>query len=118
MHRRMKAVYGEYSLCRLSVVEWPKSKRQNKQWKHATSPPSKKSKAMYTSYDKIMMSFFYHKGKLLIEFLEWGTPINVQRYQATLQNLRWVIKSKRPGMLSKGIIFRHDKCYNSFSDYF
>ncbi|GFQ90165.1 histone-lysine N-methyltransferase SETMAR [Trichonephila clavata] len=24
MHQRMKAVYREYSLCRSSVVEWPK----------------------------------------------------------------------------------------------
>ncbi|GFT42451.1 histone-lysine N-methyltransferase SETMAR [Trichonephila clavipes] len=35
MHRRMKAVYGEYSLCRLSVVEWRKkdSLRSTSYWK-------------------------------------------------------------------------------------
>ncbi|GFW99841.1 hypothetical protein TNCV_3420701 [Trichonephila clavipes] len=55
VHRRMKAVYG-------------------KQWKRATSPPPKKSNAMHTRSGKVMMSFFYHKGLLLIEFLEREPP--------------------------------------------
>ncbi|GBM35561.1 hypothetical protein AVEN_106780-1 [Araneus ventricosus] len=59
----------------------PESKRQSKQWKHATSPPPKKSKAVHISSGKVMMSFFFdHKGPLLVEFLEWGTTINAQRY--------------------------------------
>ncbi|GFW53259.1 uncharacterized protein TNCV_4709931 [Trichonephila clavipes] len=58
----------------------PESKRQTKQWKRATSPPPKKSKAELTNSGKIMMSFFYHKGPLLTEFLERKTTINVQRY--------------------------------------
>ncbi|GFX57151.1 histone-lysine N-methyltransferase SETMAR [Trichonephila clavipes] len=96
----------------------PESKRQSKQWKRATSPPSKNSKAMHTNSGKVVMSFFQHKGSLLIEFLERGTTITVQHYQATLQNLRRAIKSKRPDMLSTGVIFLHDKCANSCSDYF
>ncbi len=56
----------------------------------------------------MMSFFFYHKGPLLVEFLERGTTINAQRYQATLQNLRGAIKSKRPGMLSNGVILLHD----------
>ncbi|GFT18510.1 histone-lysine N-methyltransferase SETMAR [Trichonephila clavipes] len=67
--------------------------------------------------DKVMMSFFYHKGPLLIEFLERGITINGQRYQVPLQNLRRAIKSKRPGMLSNGVICLHDKCANSFDDF-
>ncbi|GFS66518.1 histone-lysine N-methyltransferase SETMAR [Trichonephila clavipes] len=37
----------------------PESKRQNKQWNCATSPPPKKSKAVHTSSAKVMMSFFF-----------------------------------------------------------
>ncbi|GFV84154.1 mariner Mos1 transposase [Trichonephila clavipes] len=96
----------------------PESKRQSKQWKRATSPPPRKSKDVHTSSGKGMMSFFYHKDPLLIEFLERETTISVQRYQATLQNLRRAIKSKHPGMLSKGVTFLHDKCANSFGEYF
>ncbi|GFY16774.1 histone-lysine N-methyltransferase SETMAR [Trichonephila clavipes] len=91
---------------------------ESKQWKHATSPPPKKSKAVHTSSDKVMISFFYHKGPLLIEFLERGTTINVQHSQSTLQNLRRAIKSKRLDMLSNGVIFLHNKYANSFGDYF
>ncbi|GFQ98238.1 mariner Mos1 transposase [Trichonephila clavata] len=47
----------------------PESKRQSKQWKRATSPPPKKSKAVHTSSGKVM-SFLNHKCPLLVEFLE------------------------------------------------
>ncbi|GFX19403.1 histone-lysine N-methyltransferase SETMAR [Trichonephila clavipes] len=76
------------------------------------------SKTVHTSSGKVMMSFFHSKGIRPIEFLERGTTINVQRYQSTLQNLRRAIKSKCLGMLSNGVIFLHDKCANSFGDYF
>ncbi|GFT59848.1 hypothetical protein TNCV_2496731 [Trichonephila clavipes] len=33
-----------------------------------------------------------------------GATINIQRYQATLQNLRRAIKSKRSGLLSYGSV--------------
>lgn len=52
--------------------------------------------------------FFYHKGPLLLEILERGTTINDQRYQSTLQNLKWSFKSKRPGMLPNGVIHLHE----------
>ncbi|GBN75236.1 Histone-lysine N-methyltransferase SETMAR [Araneus ventricosus] len=86
----------------------PESKRQSKQWKHATSPSPKKSKAVQTSSGKVMMYFFYHKDPLLAEFLERVTTINAQRYPATLQNFKQAIKSKRPGTLSNGVILLHD----------
>ncbi|GFU46709.1 histone-lysine N-methyltransferase SETMAR [Trichonephila clavipes] len=58
-------VTGNKTLCHLFE---PESKCQSKQWKHAISPPSKKSKAMYTSCGKVLMSFFHHEGPLLIDF--------------------------------------------------
>ncbi|GBM61069.1 Mariner Mos1 transposase [Araneus ventricosus] len=98
-------VTGDETWCHHFELE---SKRQNKQWKHSTSPPPKKSKAVHTSSSKVMMSFFDHNGPLLVEFLERGTTINGQRYQATLQNLKRAMKSKRPGTLSNGVILLHD----------
>ncbi|GFW74682.1 histone-lysine N-methyltransferase SETMAR [Trichonephila clavipes] len=97
----------------------PENKRQSMQRKRVTSPPPKKSNAMHTSSGKVKISFFfYHKSPLLIEFLKRGATINIQRYQATIQNPRRAIKSKRPEMLSNGVILLHDKCANSFGDYF
>ncbi|GFR22717.1 uncharacterized protein TNCT_299401 [Trichonephila clavata] len=37
----------------------PESKLQSNEWKCATSPPPKKSKAVHTSSGKVMMSFFF-----------------------------------------------------------
>ncbi|PNF29904.1 hypothetical protein B7P43_G07269, partial [Cryptotermes secundus] len=83
----------------------PESKRQSQQWKHVNSPPPKKSKALHTSSDKVMMTFFFDcKGPLLVEFLEHGATISAQRCDDTLR----AIKSKRPGMLSNGIVLLHD----------
>ncbi|GFW39922.1 mariner Mos1 transposase [Trichonephila clavipes] len=90
----------------------PESKRQSKQWKRLTLPPPKKSKAVHTSPGILMMSFsFVSKGPLLVEFLERGTITNAQRYQAPLQKLRQAIKSKRPGVLSNGVILLHDNAH-------
>ncbi|GFU00317.1 mariner Mos1 transposase [Trichonephila clavipes] len=51
---------------------------ERKHWKRTTSPPLEK----HIISGKVMMSFlFYHKGSLLVEFLERGTTINAQRYQ-------------------------------------
>ncbi|GFU64270.1 mariner Mos1 transposase [Trichonephila clavipes] len=100
--------------CRAGDETWghpfePESRHYSKQWKHATSTPGKKSKAVHTSSGTVMMSFFFdYMGPLLFEFLERETNINAQRYQATLQNLGRAIKSKRPGMLTNGVILLHD----------
>ncbi|GFY24962.1 mariner Mos1 transposase [Trichonephila clavipes] len=90
----------------------PESESQSKQWKCVTSTPSKKSKVMHTSSGKVMgCPSFDQKGPLLAEFLERKPIINVQRYQAFLQNLRRTIKSKCPGMLSNGVILLHDNVH-------
>ena len=54
-------------------------------------------------------SFFDCRGPLFIDYLERGTTINAKSYTDTMQKLRRAIKSKRPGMLSEGIILLHDK---------
>lgn len=85
------------------------SPRANGKANSGNSPPPKKSKAVHTSSGKVMMTFFFDcKGPLLVNFLEHGATINAKRYKDTLQKLRCAIKSKRPGMLSNGIIFLHD----------
>ena len=54
------------------------------------------------------MTFFDCRGLRLVDFLDRGATINAKRYADTLQKLRRAIKSKRPGMLSDGIILFHD----------
>ncbi|XP_055951552.1 histone-lysine N-methyltransferase SETMAR-like [Argiope bruennichi] len=76
------------------------------------SPPPKKSKTVHASSWKVMMTFFFDcKGPLLIDFLEYDTTTNVQRYVKTLNKLKRTIKSKCLGMLTKGMILLHDNAF-------
>ena len=55
---------------------------------------------------KVIMTFFVSRGPLLVDFLKHGATINEKRYADTAT--RRAIKSKRPGMLSDGVILLHD----------
>ena len=56
-----------------------------------------------------MTTFFFNStGPLLVDFVEQGATISAKCYADTLQKLRRAIRSKRPGMLSDGIILLHD----------
>ena len=48
------------------------------------------------------------RGPILIEFLEHRKTINSDVYCETLRSLRKSIKSKRPGLLTEGVILLHD----------
>jgi histone-lysine N-methyltransferase SETMAR len=47
-------------------------------------------------------------GPLLLKWMPVGATINAQSYCDTLQNLRWAIKNKRPGKLSRRVLMLHD----------
>ena len=51
-----------------------------------------------------MMTFFDCRDPLLVDFPQHGATINAKRSADSLQKLRRAMKSKRPGMLSDGII--------------
>ncbi|GIY33905.1 mariner Mos1 transposase [Caerostris extrusa] len=48
------------------------------------------------------------EGRLIIEFLPQGQTINADQYYHIVDCLRVVIKAKRLGMLSSGVILLHD----------
>lgn len=52
--------------------------------------------------------FWDRKKVLLVDFMPRETTINADRYGQTPQKLRYAIKIKRPGMLTKGVLFHHD----------
>ena len=86
----------------------PESKRQSKQWKHLGSPPPRKFRTV-ASAGKIMASIFWDaKGILLINYLNRGATITGQYYADLISNLREAIKSKRRGMLRRGVLFHQD----------
>jgi hypothetical protein len=64
---------------------------------------------MVKSACKLMVTVFWdHKGVLLVEFTEKGPTINAASYCGTLERLKTVIKRKRPGLLTKGVLILHD----------
>lgn len=86
----------------------PESKVQSKQWKRSGSPPPKKAKAILSA-KKVMASVFWDcKGVIMVDYLEKGKTINADYYCTLLQRLREEIKTKRPGMLSKKVLFHQD----------
>lgn len=86
----------------------PESKEQSKQWKRPGSPTPRKAKVI-KSAGKVMASVFWDaKGVLLLDFLESGKTITGVYYAQLLHRLRENIKAKRPGMLTKGVIFHQD----------
>uniref|UniRef100_A0A0A9YJU3 Mariner Mos1 transposase n=2 Tax=Lygus hesperus TaxID=30085 RepID=A0A0A9YJU3_LYGHE len=86
----------------------PESKKQSMVWKTVDQSAPKKAK-VENSAGKVMATVFWdNQGILLIDNLERGTTINADRYCEVLEKLRAAIKRKRPGKLSKKVLFFHD----------
>ncbi|GFX40898.1 mariner Mos1 transposase [Trichonephila clavipes] len=86
----------------------PETKRDSMQWKHASSPPPKKFGAVKSAGKVLLTVFFDVQGPLLVEFLEHRKSINSDVYCETFQCLLRSIKSKRPGLLTEGVVLLHD----------
>ena len=87
----------------------PESKQQSKQWRHFDSPPPKKFKTQ-RSAGKILMTIFWDiQGPLIIHYQENKETVNSQRYSEMLEEeLKPAIRTKRRGMLTKGVLLQHD----------
>ena len=86
----------------------PESKQQSMQWKHAGSPCPKKAKTV-PSAGKVMVTVFWDvEGVLMLDYLKKGQTITGPYYANLLTCLRDVLKVKRPGKLSKGVLFHQD----------
>ncbi|GFV01790.1 histone-lysine N-methyltransferase SETMAR [Trichonephila clavipes] len=84
------------------------TKRDSMQWKHASSPPPEKFRAVKSIGKVLLTVFFDVQGPLLVEFLEHRKSINSDVYCETLRRLRRSIKNKRSGLLTEGDVLLHD----------
>ncbi|GFV57064.1 uncharacterized protein TNCV_2931871 [Trichonephila clavipes] len=66
----------------------PETKRDSMQWKHASSPPPKKFRAVKSAGKVLLTVFFDVQGPLLGEFLEHRKSMNSDVYCETLRRLR------------------------------
>jgi hypothetical protein len=88
----------------------PDSKAESMTWKHPHSPVKRKFKTVQ-SPGKVMATVFWNvHGVLLVDFTPPGSTINAAAYQETLKRLKEAIRSKRPGLLTKGlgVLLLHD----------
>ena len=86
----------------------PESKRASKQWKHVDSPPPKKFRTI-ASAGKVMASIFWDKNGIIhVDFLPRGVNINSEYYCKVLQDVHNALKKKRPGAITKGVLFLQD----------
>ena len=87
----------------------PESKLQSMTWKHPDSPVPKKFKTRASAGKLKLTVFWDSRGPILEHYTESGSTVTSDRYCDMLRNsLRPAIRTKRRGLLSRGIILLHD----------
>jgi hypothetical protein len=78
----------------------PESNRASMQWKHPSSPSTKKFNVT-PSAGKVMLTMFWDShGVLLAHYQKHGEYMNYASYCEVLLKLRDAIRRKRPGQLA------------------
>jgi len=58
---------------------------------------------------KVLVSIFWDQdGILLIDYLQKGQTIKAEYYSPLLMQLKDILKEKRRGKFTKGVLFLHD----------
>jgi histone-lysine N-methyltransferase SETMAR len=88
----------------------PKLKRASVQWRHPSSPSTKKFKVTsMPSVGKVMLIVFWHsQGVLLAHFRKCGENVNCASCCEVLLKLQNAICRKHSGQLARGVWLHHD----------
>jgi len=85
-------------------------RQNNNQWsgRHSGSPRPQKFQVQ-KSAGKIFASIFWdQEGILLIDYLPKDQTLNAEYYSSLLVQLKDILKEKRRGNFTKGVLFLHD----------
>jgi len=86
----------------------PETKQQSLEWRHSGSPRPKKFRAK-KSAGRVLASIFWDRdGVLLIDSLPKAQTINAEYYFSLQVQLKDILKEKRLGKITKGVLFLHD----------
>jgi len=89
-----------------------KPRQSKNQWSGgiAAPPPPKKISACKHPLEKFSpVSIFWNQdGILVIDYLPKGQTINAKYYSSLLVQLKDILKEKRSGKFTKGVLFLHD----------
>ena len=86
----------------------PETKQQSMEWRHSSSPRPKKFRVQKSAGIFLFTIFWYQDGILLIDYLPKGQTINAEYYLSLLVQLKDILKEKRRGKFTKGVLFLHD----------
>jgi len=86
----------------------PETKQQSLEWQHRGSPCPKQFQVQ-KSAGKVLASIFWDQdGILLIDYVPKGQTINAENYSSLLVQLKDILKEKRRGKVTNGVLFLHD----------
>jgi len=86
----------------------PDTKQQSLEWRHS-GPPRPKKFRVQKSAGKVLASIFWDQdGILLIDYLPTGQTINAEYYSSLLVQFKDILKGKRRGNVTKGVLFLHN----------
>jgi len=87
----------------------PERKQQSMEWRHSGSPCPKIFRVQ-KSGGKVLASIFWDPdGILLNDYLPKGQTINAEYYSSLVVQLNDILKEKRHGNFTKGVLFVQDK---------
>jgi len=85
------------------------------EWRHngllaPYRPPTQKKFLVQKSAGKVLASIFFwnQDSILLIDYLPMGQTINAEYYSSLLVQLKDILKERRRGKFTKGVLFLHD----------
>jgi len=90
----------------------PETKQQSMDWRHKgppPPPPQKKNPGPKIRWKSSRLSFFWDQdGIFFIDYLSKCQTINAEYYSSLLVQSKDILKEKRRGKFTKGVLFLHD----------
>ena len=89
----------------------PETKQQSVEWRHSGSPRLAPQKMrVQKSAEKVLASILFgdQDSILLIDYLPKFQTINTEYYSSLLVQLKDILKKKRRGKITNGVLFFHD----------
>jgi len=85
-------------------------RQSNNQWSGGivAHPTSKKFRVQKSAGNVLVSIFWDQDGILLIDYLPKGQTINAEYSSSLLVQLKDILREKRSGKVTKGVLFLHD----------
>jgi len=81
------------------------AKQQSMEWRHSGSPCPKKFRVEKMAGKFLALIFWYQDSILLTDYLPKGQTINAEYYLSMLVQMKDILKQKRHGKVTKGVLF-------------